>query len=95
MLEIRADGDAFCIDVLVQPRASRARIGPIQGDRLKVAVTAPPVEGEANRAVVEALAKALGCAKSNIEIARGQTGRRKTVRIAGVDRATLERLVAG
>jgi hypothetical protein len=51
MVGVRASGDAVDIDVLVQPRASRARIGPVHGDRIKVAVTAPPVDGEANAAL--------------------------------------------
>ena len=45
------------VDVLVQPRASRAKVGPAIGDRLKVAVTAPPVDGKANGAVIELLAR--------------------------------------
>lgn len=92
MFEIRPDGDGFRFDVLVQPRASRGRIGPVQGDRLKVAVTAPPVDGEANKAVVEAIAKALRVPKRNIEVIAGATGRRKTLRVAGVERAALEGL---
>ena len=47
---------AATIDILVQPRASRAKLGPMHDGRLKVAVTAPPVDGEANAAVVEVLA---------------------------------------
>jgi len=91
---IRPDGDGLCFDVLVQPRASRRRIGPVQGDRLKIAVTAPPVDGAANKAVVEAFAKALHVAKRNVAVTSGATGRRKTVRITGVDRAAIEALAS-
>jgi hypothetical protein len=83
------------LEILVQPRASRARIGPMHDGRLKVAVTAPPVDGEANAAVIELLAKQLGVAKRAIEIVAGTSGRRKTVRIAGVTQAAIEALCAG
>jgi uncharacterized protein (TIGR00251 family) len=92
-MNLREEGGGFLLDVLVQPRASRVRIGPVRQERLVVAVTSPPVEGEANRAVVDALARALGLAKSQIEIVRGDSSRRKTVRVRGASRAALEALV--
>ena len=82
---------AVTVDVLVHPRAARAAVGPVVGDRLRVAVTAPPVDGKANDAVVRALANALGVPRGAIEIVRGETGRRKTVRIAGVTLARSRR----
>ena len=84
---------AVTFDVLVQPRASRAKVGPLHDGRLKVAVTAPPVDGEANAAVIEALAKALGVARSAVEVIAGASSRRKTVRVAGVTRAAIEALL--
>ncbi len=84
----------IALDILVQPRASRAKIGPMHDGRLKIAVTAPPVDGEANAAVIELLAKQLGIPKSAITIAAGQSGRRKTVRIEGVAREAIEALCA-
>jgi uncharacterized protein (TIGR00251 family) len=74
-------------DVLVQPRASRPGVGPAVGDRLRVAVAAAPVDGKANDAVARALAEAFGVARSAVAIVRGQTSRRKTVRIAGLTAA--------
>jgi uncharacterized protein len=91
---IREEAGAVLLDVLVTPRASRERIGPIVDGRLKVAVTAPPVEGEANAAVCAAIAKALGIPKSAVEVARGDTGRRKTVRIRGASSAAVQTLAA-
>ena len=79
-------------DILVQPRASRAKIGPVHDGRLKVAVTSPPVDGEANAAVIELLAKTLGVARSSVEVVAGASSRRKTVRITGVTRAAIEAL---
>jgi uncharacterized protein (TIGR00251 family) len=80
---------ALIVDVLVQPRASRAGVGPVVGDRLRVSVTAPPVDGKANAAVIEAVAEAFGVRRAAVSIVRGEAGRRKTVRIAGVGRAAL------
>ena len=74
-------------DVLVQPRASRARIGPRHDGRIKIAVTAPPVDGEANAALVAFLADALSVRKQDVAIVRGETGRRKSVRVPSVTSA--------
>jgi hypothetical protein len=85
---------ALIVDIQVVPRASRAAIGPVTGDRLRVAVTSPPVDGAANAAVVDAMAAAFGVRRAAVSIIRGERGRRKTVRIAGGTRAALEALVA-
>ena len=89
---VREEAGAVLVDVLVQPRASQVRLGPVRQDRLVVAVTAPPVDGEANRAVVEALARALGVPRTSVEVVRGDTSRRKTVRVRGATRAAVEAL---
>ena len=86
---------ALMVDIQVVPRASRLAVGPLVGDRLRVAVTAPPVDGAANQAVIQALADAFGVRRGDVEIVHGATGKRKTVRIAGASAATLERLRAG
>ncbi len=91
-MNLREESGGFVIDIVVQPRASRVRIGPVRQERLVVAVTSPPVDGEANRAVVEALSRAVGVARGQIEIVRGDSSRRKTVRIRGASRAALEAL---
>jgi uncharacterized protein (TIGR00251 family) len=80
---------ALTFDVLVVPRASRERIGPVHGDRLKIQLTAPPVDGAANEALIALLARALAVPKGQIEIVRGSTGRRKTVRVRGAIRDAL------
>jgi uncharacterized protein len=76
------------IDIVVQPRASRDAV-TLEDDRLKVSVTAPPVDGKANEAVTRTLAETLGIPRTSIDILRGDTGRRKTVRIRGVTLAAL------
>ena len=84
---------ALILDVIVQPRASRASVGPAVGDRLRVSVTAPPVDGKANVAVIEAVAAAFGVRRADVTIVRGETGRRKTMRVAGATLAALARLL--
>jgi len=88
-------GEALVIDIQVVPRASRTAVGGMTGERLRVAVTAPPVDGAANAAVLEALADAFAVPRRAVEIVRGLTGRRKTVRISGAPAGTLERLRRG
>jgi uncharacterized protein len=89
---IRTVEGGASVEVLVQPRASRVKIGPVHGDRLKIAVTAPPVAGAANDAVVEALAAALGRPRRDVTISAGHSSRRKTVTICGASAADLEAL---
>lgn len=79
-------------DVRVAPRASRAAILGVHDGALKIALTAPPVDGEANAALVAFLAKALGVPKSAVVIVRGERGRSKTLRVAGVDAAAVAAL---
>lgn len=81
---LRAEGGAVTLELLVQPRASRTRVVGEHDGRLKVQLAAPPVDGEANAALVEFLAGALGVRKGDVAVLRGETGRRKTVRVAGV-----------
>jgi len=74
---------AVVLEVLVQPRASRTRVVGVHDGRLKVQLAAPPVGGEANAALVDFLAAALGVRRADVSIDRGETGRRKTVRVRG------------
>ena len=70
------------IVVHVQPKSSQAKI-VIENQKVRVWVNAPPVDGEANDAVVKLFSKALKVAKSKIVIIRGETSREKTLRIEG------------
>jgi uncharacterized protein len=72
------------LELLVQPRASRTRIVGEHDGRLKIQLAAPPVDGEANAALLEFLARALGLKRSEVSLLAGESGRRKRVRVAGV-----------
>jgi uncharacterized protein (TIGR00251 family) len=67
----------------------------VVGDRIKIAVTAPPVEGQANQALVDLLARALKVRKKDVQILSGSKGKRKTVRVAGVTEQDLRGLLDG
>jgi uncharacterized protein (TIGR00251 family) len=69
------------IDVLVQPRASRSRLAGWHDGRLKVSLTAPPVDGEANEALLAFLSKLLSVPRREVRLLRGETSRRKTVQL--------------
>lgn len=82
--------------VRVQPRASRSDIvGWRQPGVLAVRVTAPPVEGEANRAVATLLAGALGIAASAVRVVRGERGRDKLVEVRGLTDVEVAARLAG
>ena len=81
--------------VRVVPRASKNEIAGIHGDALKVRLTAPPVEGRANEALIAFLAKRLGVRKSQVEIVAGATLRRKMIRVIGVSAHEVEERLLG
>ena len=78
---IRETPGGVLVSLLIQPRASKNEISGPQGDRLKVRLTAPPVEGAANKMCTTFLAKCLGIPKSTLEIVSGQSSRQKQVLI--------------
>ncbi len=79
--------------VVVAPRASReAVLGAFDG-ALKVALTAPPVEGAANEALIAFVARTLGVAKREVRITAGQSSRRKRLEVSGVSAQAVRALV--
>jgi uncharacterized protein (TIGR00251 family) len=85
-------GDAVRFSVRLQPRASKNEIVGLQGFSLKVRVTAPPVEGTANDALIELLSKALETSRRNVCIVSGHSSRTKVIEISGVDLESVQRL---
>lgn len=83
----RDEAGGVVLEVLVQPRASRTRVAGEHDGRLKIQLAAPPVDGEANAALVAFLADALSVRKQDVTIVRGETGRRKSVRVRAVTAA--------
>lgn len=82
---------SFVLQVRVTPRAGRDEITGWRESVLEVRVKAPPVEGEANAALVRVLAAALGVRRSQVELVSGHAGRTKRVRVQGLDEAEVRR----
>jgi len=87
---LREENSDVEIRIFVQPRSSKAKIVGEHNGELKVAITSPPVDGKANKAVIALFAKIMRTAKGRIEISRGLTSRHKTVRVTGLPLAMAE-----
>jgi uncharacterized protein (TIGR00251 family) len=80
----RRDGDDLVLEVRVQPRASRSEIAGLHGERLRIRLQAPPVDGKANAALVEFVAGLFAIPRARVTIEHGLTGRDKRLRLHGV-----------
>jgi uncharacterized protein len=91
MITIRDTRDGATFSVRVQPRARKNALMGEMGDDLKVALTAPPVEGRANEACVEFLAELLKVPRASITIAAGQSSRNKIIRVRSLTAAEIRK----
>jgi uncharacterized protein len=83
VIAIRDTPNGASFAIRVQPRARKNAITGEIGDALKIALTAPPVEGRANEACIDFLAQFLKVPRSSITIAAGESSRNKVIRVAG------------
>lgn len=81
------------IKVKVVTRASRNEVAGLRGDELQVRLSAPPVGGAANRALVALVAGFLGVPKSSVNIATGFRSRHKLLKVEGMNQKTLQTMV--
>ena len=81
---IRIDSGDLLLDCHVQPGARRSEVAGWLGDRLRIRIHAPPVDGKANAELVRFMAETCAVARSAVIIERGDTDRRKTLRIRGL-----------
>ena len=81
---VQAAAGGARISVFAKPRASKTRIVGLRADALIVAVSAPPVDGAANQAITEFLARRLSVPKRAVTVASGQSGRNKIVAVQGL-----------
>jgi uncharacterized protein len=81
MKAIEIIGTQLRLRIYTQPKASRDEIVGLHGDELKVAITAPPVDGKANAHIIKFMAKEFGVAKSKIKIIKGELSRHKVIEI--------------
>ena len=90
MIPVRDSAQGATFTVRVQPRAKRNTIVAEIGDALKIALTAPPVEGKANQACIAFLAEVLDVPRSSVTIAAGESSRNKLIRVSGITAAQVE-----
>ncbi len=81
------------LNVRAQPRSSRAGVDGLVGDAVRVRVRAAPVDGKANREIVETVAEAFGIPKSRVAIKGGETSKTKRVLLAGVGAGRVREVV--
>jgi uncharacterized protein (TIGR00251 family) len=79
----RRDGADWILDLRVQPRASRSEFAGRMGERLRVRLNAPPVDGRANAELVEFIADSFGVPRASVSIEAGLSGRNKRLRVRG------------
>ena len=75
----------YIVAVHAQPGAKRSEISGLHGERLKVRIAAPPLEGRANEALIDFLAQRLGLSRSKLRVLKGLQGRTKLVEIADTE----------
>jgi uncharacterized protein len=90
-----SDREGVLVPVYVKPRASRSRIVGLHEGRLKIALAAIPVDGEANVELIKFLAKATGWPRRSLELVSGLKGKRKRVRFRGADKESLASRLEG
>jgi uncharacterized protein (TIGR00251 family) len=90
MIPIQESAKGISFAVKVHPRARKNAITGVIGGALKLSITAPPVEGKANQAVIEFFADLFAIPRSSVTIASGETSRNKVVLISGLSRESVE-----
>ncbi|BCG08065.1 DUF167 family protein YggU [Buttiauxella agrestis] len=81
MSAVSQTAEGLVLRLYIQPKASRDSIIGLHGDELKVAITAPPIDGKANAHLVKYLAKQFKVAKSQVLLEKGELGRHKQIKI--------------
>jgi uncharacterized protein (TIGR00251 family) len=90
MIPIRETPSGATFQVKVHPRTKKNAITGEVGGALKLALTAPPIEGRANQACIEFLAEVLKVPRSSVTIAAGESSRNKVIRVRGLSAAQIE-----
>ena len=86
--------DGVVVNVRAQPRSSRAGIDGVMGDALKVRIRSAPVDGKANKELIETLADAFGLPKSRVAFKSGETSKTKRILLKGVQPEELTPLMS-
>ncbi|HEY1080466.1 MAG TPA: DUF167 family protein [Bdellovibrio sp.] len=81
------------LHLFIQPKSSKNEVVGIHNGEIKIKITAPPIDGRANEDLIEYLSDLFDVPKRDIILAKGETGRHKTVDIAGVDESAARLLL--
>ena len=81
------------LNVRAQPRSSRSGVDGVVGDAVKVRIRCAPVDGKANKELVETLAEAFGVPKSSVVFKSGETSKTKRILLRGVDAARIREVM--
>lgn len=81
------------IDIHAQPNGKKTEIQGVHGDRLKIRIHAPPVDGKANEEIISFFSLLVKIPKRNIQIVKGETSREKTVLVQGVSLEQIKQLI--
>jgi uncharacterized protein (TIGR00251 family) len=84
-LNIKPCKNGIQFSAAIQPRSSKNQVCGLHGESLKIRLTSPPVDGEANKMCVKFMAKTLDVSPSQVTIVSGQTGRNKIIRIEDME----------
>ena len=87
--------DGVVLNVRAQPRSSRSGVDGVVGDALKVRIRSAPVDGKANKELVETLADAFDVAKSAVVFKGGETSKTKRLLLKGVSADRVKSVVEG
>jgi uncharacterized protein (TIGR00251 family) len=84
MIPVHETPTGLTFAVKIHPRAKMNAITGQVGDALKISLTAPPIDGKANAACIDFLAKVLRVSRASVTIASGESSRQKVIRVAGI-----------
>ncbi len=95
MIPIHESANGVTFAIRVHPRARKNSIPGELGDALRVALTAPPIDGRANEACIEFFAKLLAVQRSAVSIVSGETSRNKVIRVTGLSAEAVRSKLSG
>ena len=94
MIGLREEADGVSFEVRVQPRSSKAEINGVHDGALRVRLTAPPVDGAANRQCIELFSRKMKVPKRAIRIASGASARRKRLKVLGMSMEEVKNILS-
>ena len=93
MLTVRETDRGVTFQIRVLPRSSKCELAGLQGDALKIRITAPPIEGRANEECIRFLASLFNVKRTDIAIAAGHKSKNKRVTVAGLTSSDVLRAI--